>query len=61
MLNLRKALLKRRLHETSQDLWQIGCLNTSIVDSEPISLQLKNILGGPWWASSLDTIDELLI
>ena len=56
MLNLRKSLLKWLLHGTPPDVWSIGCPNTSMVDCEPIPLKYKNILGGPWWASSRDTI-----
>jgi len=61
MLNFRKSLLKWLFHGTPQDLWSIGCLNASIVDCDPIPLKYINILGGPWWASLLETIDELSI
>jgi len=61
MLNLHKALKKWLLHRTQPDLWSIGCLNTSIVDCDPIPLKHDNIFLGPWWASLLETIGELSI
>jgi len=61
MLNPRMTLLKWLLHGIPSDLWSIDYLNTSIVDCEPIPLKYKNILGGPWRASSLETIGKLLI
>ena len=61
MLNLRKALLAWLLHGTPPDLWSIDCLNTPIVKCQPIPLKYSNVLGGPLWASSLETIGELII
>jgi hypothetical protein len=61
MSNLQKALLTWLLYGTPPDLWAIDCLNTSIVNCQPIPLKDSNVLGGPWWASSLETIGELHI
>ena len=61
MLNLQKALLTWRLYGTPPDMWAIDCLNKSIVNCQPIPLKYSNVLGGPWWASSLETIGELYI
>jgi len=61
MLNLQKALLTWLLHGTPPDLWSIDCLNKSIVNCRPIPLKYCNVLGGPWWASSLETIGELML
>ena len=61
MLNLQKALLTWLLFGTSPNLWAIDCLNTSIFNCKPIPLKYSNVLGGPWWASSLETIGELYV
>jgi hypothetical protein len=61
MLNFHKSLLKWISHGTPPDLWSIGCLNTSIVDCDPIPLKYSYILGGPRWASLLETIGKLSI
>jgi len=58
MLNLQKALLTWLLYGTPPDLWAIDCLNTSIVNCKPIPLKYSNVRGGPWWASSIETIGE---
>ena len=49
------------MHGTPPDLWSIGYLNMSIIDCEPIPLKYTKLLDGPWWASLLETIGELLI
>jgi hypothetical protein len=61
MSNLQKSLLTWLLYGAPPDLWAIDCLNTSIVNCIPIPLKYSNVLGGPWRASSLETIGELII
>ena len=61
MLNLQNTHLTWLLYGIPPDLWLIDCLNTSIVNCQPIPLKYSNIFGGPWWASSLETIGEHII
>jgi len=52
----KETTLLMGLYMTPPDLWSLDCLNTSIVDCEPIPLKYKNVIGGPWWASLLETV-----
>jgi hypothetical protein len=53
MMNLHKGLLKWLLLGIPPNLWSIECLNTSVVNCNPIPINSHGILCGPWWASEL--------